>query len=220
MREQHLLSDAVGLQTLAIHIERYLLFLLAIDTHIGHRGNTAQTVRQLVGIRLQLTIAALRTLYRNQQGRRVAEVVVGYQGQHATGQRRLKQVQAVLDFRPHLVLVIHFIVQANHHDTHAILRSGSRLCTVHLAICKEVALQGFCHLFLYLLAGSARIDGHHHSLTDGECRKLILGHHVHAVDTHHKQDADNEQRYRVMLQWPTEPRHLFFHNSFRYNGIT
>ena len=149
--EEHLLSDAIGLKALAVYVERDLLFLFAVGAHVSHRGNTAQTVAELVGIRLQLTVAALRTLYGNQQGRGVAEVIVGYQGNNATGQRRLKQVQSVLDLTPHLVLVVYFVVQAYHHDTHAVLRGRGGLGTVHLTVCEEVSLQGFCHLLLDFL---------------------------------------------------------------------
>ena len=43
--------------------------------------------------------------------------------------------------------------------------------------------------------------------------ELIFGHHVHAIDSQHEEDADDEQRYRVMIQWPFQPIHLILHNS-------
>ena len=40
-REEHLLTDAVGLQALAVDVEADLLFLLSKHLHIGHRGDAA-----------------------------------------------------------------------------------------------------------------------------------------------------------------------------------
>ena len=101
----------------------------------------------------------------------------------------------MLDFAPHLVFIVHIIVQFHHHDTHAVLRGGGGLHTIHFAIRKEVALQGASHLLLYFLTGGTRIYSHHHTLTDGGVRKLILRHDIHAIDAHHKQNAYDEQCY-------------------------
>ena len=148
----------------------------------------------------------------NEQGRGIAEIIVHHDGQHTTGQLGLKAVQSVLDLTPHLILVVHIIVQFHHHDTHAVLRLRGGLLTVHLPISKEVALQRTSHLLLHLLAGGTRIDRHHHALTDGGMGEFVLRHDVHTVDAQHKQDANDEQRYRVMLQWPFQPIHLISHN--------
>ncbi len=78
MAEQRLLPDAVGLHALPVDIESYLLLAVTIDPDIGHRGNATQTVAQMVGVVLQFTIAALRTLDGYEQCRGVAEVVVGH----------------------------------------------------------------------------------------------------------------------------------------------
>ena len=82
---------------------------------------------------------------------------------------------------------------------------GGGLDAVHLLKGEQVALQGARHLLLHLLGGSARIDRHHHTLTNGECRELILGHVVHAEDAKHKENADEQQRDGVVLERPFYP---------------
>ena len=189
------MTNAVGLQALAINVERYLLLLFAKQLDIRYRRDTTQTIGEVVAILFQLAIATLVALDGNEQRRGVTEVVVHHDGQHATGQLRLKAVQPVLDFRPHLVLVVHVVVQFHHHDTHAVLRLRGGFCAIHLAIGKEVTLQWTSHLLLHLLAGGTRIHRHYHSLTDSCMREFVLWHDVHAVDTHHKQYAYDEQCY-------------------------
>ena len=48
--EEHLLADAVGLQSLPVDIKGYLLLVLTIDAHVSHRRYAAQTVGEAVGI--------------------------------------------------------------------------------------------------------------------------------------------------------------------------
>ena len=64
---------------------------------------------------MQLTVAALGALDGDEQGRGIAEIVVGHKGEYAGRQLLLKQVEAVLDLAPHLVLVVHVVVQINVH---------------------------------------------------------------------------------------------------------
>ena len=66
--EEHLLTDAVGLQALSVYVERNLLFLLAEHFYICHRRDAAQAVGEVVAVFLQLTVTALATLNGNQQG--------------------------------------------------------------------------------------------------------------------------------------------------------
>ena len=149
----------------------------------------------MVGVFLKLAIATLRALDGNEQGRRVAEVVVGKKGDDARGQRRLEEVEAVLDLRPDLILVVDLVVEAHHDDAETVLRRGARLGAAHLAEGEQVALEGLGHLGLHLLGRGTRVGSYHHTLTDGECREFVLGHDVHAVDAQYEQDADDEQRY-------------------------
>ena len=159
----------------------------------------SQAVTKPVAIVLQFTIAALSALNGDEQGRCVAEVVVHHDGQNARRQLRLKTVQSVFDFRPHLVLVVHVVVQFDHRDTHVVLRRSGGLRTLHLAKGKEIALQRTSHLLFYLLTSGTGIDGHNHTLTYSGMRKFVFRHDVHAVDSHYKQNADDEQRYRVVI---------------------
>ena len=139
-REKHLLTDAVGLQPLAVYVKRYLLLLFAKEFDVGNRGNATKAVAEVVAVLFQFTVAALVALNGNEQGRGVAEVVVDYKCQHTAWQLHLEVVQTMLDLAPHLVLVVHFIVQTYHHDTHAILRCGGGLDAIHLAERKQIAL--------------------------------------------------------------------------------
>ena len=91
-------------------------------------------------------------------------------------------------FAPYLIFVVHIVVELHHHNAHAVLRCGGGLFAVHLAVGKQISLQRTSHLLFNLLAGSSWIDGYHHSLTDSGMRELVLRHHVHAVDAHHKQN--------------------------------
>ena len=61
-REEHLLSDAVGLQALTVDIEADLLLLLTEQFDVGHRGNTTQSIGEVVTVLFELTVAALVTL--------------------------------------------------------------------------------------------------------------------------------------------------------------
>ena len=121
-REEHLLTNAIGLQTLAVDVEGDLFLLGTREFHIGHRGDATQTIGEAVAITLQLTIAALVALDGHKQGRGIAKVVVDHDGEHTRGELRLEVVQSVLDLTPHLVLIIHVVVELHHHDTHAVLR--------------------------------------------------------------------------------------------------
>ena len=124
----------------------------------------------------------------------------------------------MFDFAPHLVLIVHVVVQFHHHDTHAVLTLCGGFYTVHLTIRKEVTFQRTGHLLFHLLAGGTRIYCHYHTLTDSGMGEFVLRHNVHAIDAHHKQYADDEQCYRVMLQRPSEPTYLFhFTISLFYN---
>ena len=117
----------------------------------------------------------------------------------------------MLDLAPHLVFVVHIVVQVNQHHAQPVLRRGGGLRTPHLTIGEKETLQGTRYLLFYLLGRSTWIDGNDHTLTDGGLRKFVLRHVVHAEDTQDKQDAYDEQRDRVVFQWPLEPVHLL-HN--------
>ena len=186
--EEHLLTYAVGLQALAVDVERYLLLLLTEEFHVGYRGDAAQSVTQVVAILFQFAVAALVALDGNEQSRGVAEVVVNYDSQHSRWQLRLESVQTMFDFTPYLILVVNIVIQLYHHNAHAVLRCGGGLFAVHLTVCKQIALQRASHLLLHLFAGSSRIYGYYHTLTDGGMREFIFRHHVHAVDTQNKQN--------------------------------
>ena len=139
-REKHLLANAIGLQALTINIKTYLLLLFTKHFHVGNRGNTTQSVAQVVAILFQFPIAALVACNGNQQGRGVAKVVVYDNGQHPTGQLSLIGIESMLQLTPHLILVVHVVVQAHHHDAHAVLRRGGGLGAIYLAKGKEIAL--------------------------------------------------------------------------------
>ena len=192
-RKEHLLTDTIGLQALTVDIKTDLLFLLSEEFHICYRGDTTQAVAQIITVLFQLAVAALVTLDGDEQCRGVAKVIVHHDGQHPTGQLRLEAIQTVFDLRPHLVLVVHVIVQFHHHDTHAVLRLRGRLLAIHLTKGKQIALQRTSHLLFHLFRCSARIDRHHYTLSDGGMWEFVLRHDIHTVDAHHKQDANDEQ---------------------------
>ena len=108
----------------------------------------------------------------------------------------------MLDLAPHLVFVVHIVVQLDHSYAHAVLRGRGGLCAVHLTVGKQIAFQRTGHLLFHLFSGSTGIDSHHHTLTDSGMRKLILWHHIHAVYAKHEQNQYDEQRYGVVLQRP------------------
>ena len=149
--EKHLLSNAIGLQSLTIDIEADLLLLLAINTDIGHRLNAAETVAKTVCIVVQFMVATLVACQGNEKRRGISKVIVGHQCQHSTWEARLKQIESVLDFTPHFILIVHLIIQAHHDDALTILGGGCSLHAIHFLIGEEVALQRLGHLLLYLL---------------------------------------------------------------------
>ena len=212
--KEHLLSDAVGLEPLTIDIKTNLLFLFTKQFHVGDRGDAPQTVAQVVAVLFQFPVTALATLDGNQQGGGVAEVIVDHDGEDTCGQLRLESIQSVLNLAPHLILIVHIVIQFHHRDTHAVLRGGGGLGAVHLTKGEEVTLQRTRCLQFHFFRGSTWIDGHHHTLTDGGMGELILRHGVHPEDTHHKQDGDDEQCYRVIFQWPFQPFHLISHSHY------
>ena len=209
---KRLLTDAERLQALAVDVEAHLLLMVTVEAHVGHRWNLAQSVGETVAIVLQLAVAALLALNGDEQGRGIAEVVVGYQCQHTRGQALLVECQAMLDFRPHLVLVVHLVVEVDEHHRHAILRCRRSLRAVHLAIGEEIAFQRARHLLFHLLTRGTRIDGHHHALTDGERRELVLWHHPHAVDADAEEDGNEQERNLIVVEWPTDPLGILCHN--------
>ena len=206
-----MLADAVGFQSLAVDVEAQLLLVVAIQAHVGHGGNLAQSVAESVAVVLQFAVGALLAFDGDEQGRGVAEVVVGHECQHARRQALLVEGQAVLDFRPHLVFVVHFVVQVDEHHRHAVLRGRRGLRAVHLAISEEVALQRARHLFFHLLARRTGIDGHHHALSDGEWRKLVLRHDPHAIDADAEEDGNEQERNLIVVEWPGDPLGILCH---------
>ena len=210
--EEHLLADAIGLQTLAVDVEAQLLLLLAVDAHVGHRRHAAQTVAQAVGVVLQLAIAALRTLDGDEQGAGVAEVVVGHEGQHALRQLLLEEGEAVLHLAPHLVLVVDVVVQPDHDHAHAVLGRRRGLLAVDFLIGEQIALQRTGHLLLHFLCRGSGIDGHYHALADGEGGEFVLGHDIHAIDAHQEQQHGEQQRDGVVVERPAQPLHSLFHS--------
>ena len=149
-RKEHLLTNTIGLQALTVYIKTDLLFLLAEEFHVCYRWDTTQAVAQIITVLFQLAVAALVTLNGDEQCRGVAEVIVHDDGQHPTGQLRFEAIQTMLDLRPHLVFVVHIIVQFHHHDTHAVLRLRGRLITIYLTKGKKIALQRTGHLLFHL----------------------------------------------------------------------
>ena len=210
--EQHLLSNAVGLQSLTVHIEGDLLFLLAIKAYIGHRWYAAQLVAQLVGVTLQLPIAALRALDGDEQCRGITEIIVGYKCQHTTWQTLLEKCQSVFDFTPHLIFIVHLVVQPDHHQAHTVLGGCRSFLTVYLSVSEQITLQRPCHLFLHFLGSSARIDSNDNPLANGKRRELVFWHDVHAIDAQRKKNDDNQKRYRIMFEGPFQPIYLLLHH--------
>ena len=85
-REEHLLTDAVGLQTLSVDVETDLLLLFAKEFYVGNRWDAAQTVTEVIAVLFQFSVTALRALDGDKQGRCVAKLIVGDDSQHALGQ--------------------------------------------------------------------------------------------------------------------------------------
>ena len=139
-RKEHLLTNTIALQTLAVYIKTDLLFLLSEDFHIRYRRDATQAIAQIITVLFQFAVAALVALNGDEQSRGIAKIIVHHDGQHPTGQLRLKAIQPVLNLRPHLVLVVHIIVQFHHHDTHAVLRLRGGLFAIHLTKGKKIAL--------------------------------------------------------------------------------
>ena len=111
----------------------------------------------------------------------------------------------MLDLAPHLIFIIHLVVQSYHHDTHPVLGCGGSLGTIDLSIGEQVTLKGSGHLLFHLFACCSGIYCDHHTLTDGEGGELILRHHIHTIDTQHEQDTYDKERYGVVFQRPFQP---------------
>ena len=114
-------SDAVGCQSLLVHIDGDLFLQVAIQHHIAHRRDAAQTVGQVIAVLLQFPRAPVFALDGDEQGRGTAKVVVHSQSQHTAWQTlTLEGVESMLDFRPHLILVVHTVLQFHLAHTHPI----------------------------------------------------------------------------------------------------
>ena len=83
---QGLTSDAIGCQTFLVHGDGELLLLLAQLLHLAHIGQSAQTVGQFIAITLKFAVRALVALHGDEQGTRVAEVILYHQCKHTLGQ--------------------------------------------------------------------------------------------------------------------------------------
>ena len=83
---QGLTSDSIGRQTFLVHGDSELLLLLAQLLHLAHIGQSAQTVGQFIAITLKFAVRALVALHGDEQGTRVAEVVLYHQCQHTLWQ--------------------------------------------------------------------------------------------------------------------------------------
>ena len=185
--------------------------MFTILPHIGHGGNLAQAVAEAVAVVLQLAVATLWTLNGDEQGRGVAEIVVGHQRKDSLRQTLLIEGESVLDLAPDLIFVVDVIVQVDEHHRHTILGSGSGLGTLHLGISEKETLQRARHLLLYLFGRGAGEDSDDHPLTDGEGRELILRHDVHPIDAYAEENDNDEQGNAIVLEGPGEPAFNLFH---------
>ena len=191
-RREHLLADAVGGQPVVVDVDGYLLRLEAVGAEVRDRLDAAQPVAQLVEVLLQFAVAARVGFERDEQRRGVAKVVVGHERHHAPRQLCLEGVEAVLDFRPDLVLVVDVILQLDHDVAHAVLRGGGGLRPLDLLVGHQELLERAGQLFLDLFAGGARIEAHHYTLADGVLRKLLFR-NVDKPEDAEQEEAPDEQ---------------------------
>ena len=91
-------TDTVGREPLVIHIKRQLFLDVSIDAHIAYRIDSPKFIRQSVNISVQFPIGTAVALHGNEQSRRVAEFIVGYQGKYTLRKLLFEKIKTVLDF--------------------------------------------------------------------------------------------------------------------------
>ena len=185
-------ADAVFAQAVAVDVHAYLLLLLASDAEVGQLGNGAQAVFEVGHVVVQLAVGAHIALQRYQHGRSVAEVVVGYQGQHALRQRAFELLQLDFKLAPELILVGNVVVKFHKHVAGAVFRLRIGLGLLYFLEAPQKRLQRLCHLLLHLLRGGTGVNSHHKALPYGEVGKLVFGYvdqreHPEAHQQAHKQ---------------------------------
>ena len=121
----------------------------------------------------------------------------------------------MLDFTPDFVFVVNVVVEGDHHDAQAVLGCGRGFFAVDFLKREKISFEGPRHLGFYLFAGCSGIDGGYDSFTDCKRRKFILWHIVHPEYSEEEQDADNEDRYWIMLKRPAEPGRFLSHGPNR-----
>lgn len=159
------------------------------DTDSMRRSRVAQVVQVL----LELAVAALVGFERDEQGRGVAEVVIGHQGHDPRRELRLERGQAVFDLRPYLVLVANVVLQFDQDVAHAVHRGRSGLGPLDLLVGHQELLEGTGQLLLDLLARRPGIDPHDDTLTDRELGKLLLGNMDQSEDSEQEQAPDDQE---------------------------
>ena len=186
-------ADAVGRQPVVIGIYRDLLLLNAVRPQVRDRLDAAQTVAQVVHVPFQFAVRPRVRFEGDQQRRGVAEIVVGHHGRDTRRQLHLERRQPVLDFRPYLVLVVHIVVQLDHHVTHAVLRRGGGLRTLHLLVGHQELFERLRQLLFDLLGRRPGIDAHDDALPDRVLGELLLGNARKGVDSEHEQAAHDQE---------------------------
>ena len=197
--QQRSLTNAVGSQFLLVNQHCDFLTLLTQNLQVAHGGNRTQLLINLVSIGLQFTRGALRRFHRQQHGSGIAEIIHYHDLQHSHWQGSLlEQGEAMLDFRPHLILVLHTGTQLCKDIDNTIFRHRVGFLLVHLLVGKQKIFQRLGHLLLHLFGRSSRINGGHHPLTNSELRKLVLVHLRHTVKAKHHQTRHYHEHYLVI----------------------
>ena len=158
---------------------------------------------------MEFAIRTAFALQGNEQGRCVAKFVICNQGQHALGQLLFEEIEAMLDFRPYLILVVDLFVQFQHHHAHAVRRGTGSFLAPHFLELEKIAFQRFGYLLLHFLGRGAGIDGYHHSLTDGKTGEGILRHLVKAVESEYEKQNDEQRRQTVVAHQSGYPVAVF-----------
>ena len=120
----------------------------------------------------------------------------------------------MLNLAPHFIFVVHVVVQSQHHNAHTVLRSGRCLLAIHLSVREKIAFQRFCHLLFHLFGCGSRVNRDDHTLADRERREFVFWHFIHAKQSQHEQNNDDEQCNGVVFQRPADPIHSsLIHNK-------
>ena len=87
---------------------------------VRYRFDSAQTIFQVFEVGLKLPVGLAPRLESDEQGRGIAEIVVGNQTQDTRRQLLFEEVKSVLNLRPDFVAVVDVIVQFHKHIDHAV----------------------------------------------------------------------------------------------------